>query len=515
MSRVGQLTRQMNELQAEIAGLQRESAERDRRYQQEHQLRMNQLKRTMENALQRHNTQLVQQTQREMEELNREMLSRIERNHESLKRELTENLEARHRELLQQLEQYYQDVQKRIDTEVTEVMKEDDARKLELAQKEYHAACEQYRILTGRAHNELFPGKLMIYNGTLQQAQRMMEEQRQYEASAATSVMLKVNLKDLEYSINDKLAQWIQSYLPMEQNCQRISDRVDEEILTIDGEKISQDTAMHWTGHKYDMVFECLERVKKIIDETEYHKRLVRDDVLTVVSAEDYIKTGEAPTGRELDENTRILKYEIPQKLDDLKKELSSAYLCCAQRKVWAGKIEKYMREKHCTGTPCYNGFYEENGQSADERALYHMEFEKPNGNGRTDHYTIHIVPVSADGDTQNHIRVFMNFKLGTDKYQKKQEVKYIAELLRSIGEKTAYIAVGTDPAVLSGANDEEYSLQQSSSGCGELLISHTQKNSGTSRREKEGEAAKSRRTEMPHRNSKMQRRGTCVNEIA
>ena len=514
MSRIGQLTRQMNELQAEIARLQRESADRDTRYQQEHQLRMHQLKRTMENALQRHNTQLVQQTQQEMEALYAEMISRIEQNHESLKRELTENLEVRHRELLKQIEQYYQDVQNRIDTEVTDVMKESDIRKRELAQREYAAACEQHRVLAGRAHAELFPGRLAIYEGTLGQAQRMMEEQRQYEASAATSVMLKADLKDLEYHINEKLTRWIQSYLPMEQNYQNISDRVKTRVLTVDGKKISRDTAMHWTGHKYDTVFECLDRVQNIIEETEYHQRLVRDEVLTIASVEDYVKTGEAPTGRELDENNRVLKYELPEKLEKLEKELASAYRCSAQRKVWAEKIGNYMSEKHCTGSPCYNGFFEEDGKEADERALYRMEFEKPGGNGRKNRYTVHIVPVTENGSMQNRIRILMNFRLGTDQYQRKQEVRYIAGILHAIGEKKAYVAVGTGPDVLTGDCDEEYSLEQSASGSGELLVSHTQKPSGASRKKKAPEKGRGGMQEKRQGTVKTKRHSVYGNEF-
>lgn len=478
MSRIGQLTSQMNDLQRQIARLQRESEERDKQYQQEHKRRMEQLKRNMQNALQNHNTQLMRQIQNEMESLNVELMNQIKRNHDALKRELTQNLEVRHQEVLRQIEQYYQEVNERIDHEVTDIITESEERKRQLAKREYNTAFEQYRYLTNRAHNELFPGKLVIYDGTLQQAYRMMEQQKQYEASTATSVMLNVNLKDLEYQINDKLSEWLQSYLRMEQSYLKIADRVEKEILTIDGKRFNEDTVMHWTNHKYDMIFACLERVKKITEETEYHQRLVRDDVLTVVTVESYIKTGDAPKVREIDENTRILKYEIPEKLNEMKQELVSAYRCSAQRKIWAEKIQKYMLHKHNTGTPCYDGFYEENGERSDERALYRLEFEKPNGNHSMSHYRFEIVPVLTDGEMQNHIRLFMDFKFGSEQYQKKQEIKYIVGILRAIGESKAYIGIGTDKMVLLGNFDEEYSLQQSTNGSGEVLVSHSQKKS-------------------------------------
>lgn len=503
MSSIGNLTRQMNQLQSEIARLQRESADRDRKYQQEHQLRMQQLKHTMENALQRHNTQLVQQVQRQMEALNTELMNQIKQNHDSLKRELTQNLEIRHRDLMNQIEQYYQEMQNRIGSEVTDVMKQSETQKQELAQREYTAACGQYQSLTMRAHDELFPGRLTIHQGTLEQAYRMMAEQRQYEASAATSVMLKVNLKDFEYSINDKLLEWLQSYLRMEQSYQKIYGQIDD-ILTLDGEKINEDTAMYWTSHTYDIVFAHMEKVKQIIDEVEYHQRLVRDEVITAASVEHYIKTGEAPKCRELDENARILKYEIPGKLDDMKRELLSAYHCSAQRKVWAGRIQKYMADKHNTGEPRYNGFYEEKGKMADERAMYCIEFEIPNGNDRMNHYTIHIVPVFVEGEVRNHIRVFMDFRLGSAQYQKKQEIRYISGILHAIGEKKAYIGIGTDEEVLSGSSDEEYSLQPSSNGSGELLIRHSQREAnaasqnGSAKNIKSGKQERQRRNIMP-----------------
>lgn len=486
MSNIRQLTREMHQLQGQIARLQRESEDRDRKYQQEHKMRMHQLKRTMENAMERHNTQLMQQTQREMDALNRELMERIQRNHEALKRELTENLEVRHQQLLNQIQQYYRDIQRRIDTEITDVMKESDEEKIRQANLEYQAAVEQYQILGRRAHEELFPGRLAVFDQTIQQAHRMMTEQRQYEASIATSIMLKVDLKDMEYSINEKLSEWLASFLRMEQSYIRISEKMEQEILLIDDRRISEDTAMHWTDHKFDMVFGCLKRVKEILDEMEIYRRRSGEEIYTAEAVEAYIKTGDAPVRRELEENTRVLSYEIPGKLQDMNKEMQSAFRCSEQRKVWAEKIAEYMEQKHNTGAPVYDGFHETPSEmeEPDPKALYCLEFEKPVGNGRYNHIIIHIVPIYEKGEVTNHIRIFMDYQYGSTSYQRTQETRMITGILKAAGEKKLFIAVGTDSEILQGNCDEEYSIQKSSDGAGELLVNHSRQKNNTVKQE-------------------------------
>ncbi len=478
MSRISQLTNQVNQLQSELAVLQRESRERDRRYQQEHQMRMQELKHTMQNALERHNASQVQDIQRQMDALNAELMNRIQRNHDALKTELERNLEARHRDLLRQIQEYYDEVQARIDHEVSDAIRESDAQKEALAKQEYRAAAERFDVVRRRAHEELFPGRLAIYQGTLDHANRMLREQKQFEASTATSVMLKVNLQDFEASIDDKLAEWMRSYLRMEEAFVSQNARIEHEILTIDGERLSADTAMVWTEHRYDEAFGRIRAVQKVMEDVELYRRIERDDVISIRVVESYLRQtdGEAekPDSRGLDEYTRFLKYELPGILDEMKKELASAYRCSAQRAVWAGRMKTYFAKKHNTGLPSYDGFVEAD-VSKKEANLYRLDFARPNGNGRMCRYVIHIVPVMVNGEVENHIRIFMDFRVGGAAYQKKQELKLIREILHAVEEKAVHIGVGTDEDVLQGSADEEYSLQPDASGRGEQLILHKQ----------------------------------------
>lgn len=485
MSRqIDNLRRQLNDVQSQMARLQREAAERETRYQQEYNLRIHGLQRSMEQALAQNDAARARQLQQQMNQLRTELTENIRRNYDELKRELSQSLERRHQELMAQIQQYFEQLQNRVDTEVTDVLNQREEERRALAEREYQAALVQFQKVSGRAHEEVFPGQLSIYQGTLQQS-LLMQQQNQMEASAATSVMLTVNLKDFEYRINDKLTQWLHSYLQMEQNYIAVRGQVDRELLAVDGEVLSEDTAMHWTSHKFDMIFSCLEECGRIINDMEHYREIAGQEAVTAETVERYFRTGEAETARHLDELTRQLKYELPSRIREMRSELVSAYRCLGQRKAWAGKIVKFMKEKHNTGEAVYNGFGLRE-EPCDERGLYCLEFQASIGNGKVHHYIYHIVPVVQNGNTENHIRVYMDFMMGNTQFTQKQDHIMIKAILKSIEERSVHIGIGRSLEVLEGGNDEEYSLQPDPAGNKERLVRHD-KASGSASISKEG----------------------------
>ncbi len=476
---IRRLRRQANELERQIAEVRESTRQREQRLQEDYRIRLNELHTSMQRALDRHNEQEVRNLQRQAEELTRNLSQQIQSNYDELEQQLTRDLLNRHRELLQQIEDYYQRMQQYIDQNIVSSLQDSDEEKTALAQKEYAAALAAFEAVSGRAHEELFPGRLDIHRRSLDQAQLMMA-QNQMEASAATSVMLAVKLKDFEYQIQEKIDQWLKSYVRMEQNYTAISMRVDKEVLTIDGQHISIDTAMHWLSPEYYVVFETLGRCKDVVDGIA---RYTGEEAAAEDGAERYIRTGTAPKSRELEELYRILKYQIPGLLRRMRTELATAYVCSAQRREWARQIAGYMKNQHNTGAAVYDGFGSE-GEDADEKNLYCMKFCQPVADGKKHHYVFYIVPVVEDGATENHIRLYMDFRQGNVEFQKKFEYRFIRNLMKTVGVKHASVGIGTTPDVLEGSADEAYILRPAESGRGEAL-SHL-KSSGMHSAEKD-----------------------------
>lgn len=468
---IRRLKRHADDLERQIAQLRQEARQRENQMQRDYQNRMNELQMSMQRALDTHNERETRRLQQQMRELSQNLSQQIQNNYEALEQRLTQDLLTRHRELMREIEDYYQQMQQYIDQNITSALESSDEEKAELAQKEYAAALEIFEMVSRRAHEELFPGRLDIHRRTLDQAQLMMS-QNQMEASAATSVMLAVKLKDLEYQIQEKISQWLKSYLRMAENYVVISKRVTREVLTIDGQQIPRETAMHWLNPEYYVVFETLDRCEDVVE--GIGKYAVGRPV-TETDVENYILTGTAPAIRELEELYRILKYQIPGILGRMKTELVTAYTCSAQRRDWAKKIAVYMKEKHNTGDAVYDGFAPE-GQTEDEKNLYCIKFRQIVADERVRHYTFYIVPVVKDGVTENHVRLYMDFLQGNMEFQRKYEYKFIRNLMKTLGVKHLPVGIGIFPDVLEGGADEEYMLRPDPSGHGEVL-SHYKNN--------------------------------------
>lgn len=468
---IRRLRRHADDLERQIAHLREEARQREAQMQRAYQARMDELQASMQRALDTNNEREVQKFQQQIQELSQNLSQQIQNNYDALEQRLTQDLLIRHRDLMREMEDYYQRMQQYIDQNITSALENSDAEKAGLAQKEYAAALEMFEVVSHRAHEELFPGRLDIHRRTLDQAQLMMS-QNQMEASAATSVMLAVKLKDFEYQIREKITQWFKSYLRMSENYAVISKRVMREVLTIDGQRILRETAMHWLNPEYYVVFETLDRCENVVEGVG---KYTGGRPVTDTDVENYILTGTAPTVRELEELYRMLKYQIPGLLGRMKTELATAYTCSAQRRDWAQKIAVYMKGKHNTGDALYDGFGQE-GQTEDEKNLYCIRFRQTVADESVRHYTFYIVPVVKNGVTENHVRLHMDFLQGNMDFQRKYEYKFIRNLMKTIGVKQLPVGIGTTPDVLEGSVDEEYMLRPDPSGHGEIL-SHYKNN--------------------------------------
>lgn len=451
---IRQLRRQANEIQNEIARLQRESEQRDRRYQRDHDENMRRLRTEMETALQRQDRHRYTRIQQQMSELNEQMMNQMQKNHATLKRQLTSNLESRHRELLQQMDAYYQKVQRQIDDEIANVQQEKEAERKETAQRELSAAQIQYNKTAMRPHEELFPGKMQIFHGTLIQAEKMIQ-QNQPQASAATSAMLNVSLKDFEYSINECLDRILQRYLKFECLYIQLNDQMQNEVLTIDDVTLNEDTARYWLDNSFSNVFGIMEWCRNLVEQMHAYTTPEDENMVSAAVVERFIKGGTTVRERELDEMIRELKYQLPGDMKKMQIHLQSAYRCSAQRKNWAEKIMNYMRQYHNTGMPVYYGF-----NDGDEADMYCIKFVQPSGNSAKSEYVFHIVPELMNGNMVNHIRIFMNFRSGNSVFEKKEEQKYIKNILRAIQETSVYIGIGRSRDILDGNSDTEYIIQ-------------------------------------------------------
>lgn len=467
MATLSSLQRQLNELKQNEARLRREMDEQVQRINTEYKIRLSSLERGITQAINQNNAQQALRLQQQIEQLRQEQERSTRAAYDQLDRELREQIEGRQRELMEQLQAFCTQAEQRINA-LGQSLTQQDAEKAALAGTEYQNALQKYQQVDQRAHAQLFPGRMQVFMNSLRQAQTMMEQQ-QFEASAATSVMLTVRLTDFEYEIDDKLTQWIGSFSKLRESTGKMQRKL-EEALTVEDRHISPELAMEWLEHRYDDIFELLDRCGAVIGRVERHREQLGQAQVTNPVAERYIRTGEAESSRELSELVRTLNYELPRKITRIGEELASIWRCAGQRKAWAEAIEAYMRRKRNTGDPVRNDFRE---TAREEHMDGRMEFRQPMPNGQFREVVCRIVPVLHGKETENHIRFYFKGKFPNPRFQSMYMEQYIPDVMEALQVRALNIGLGGTPEVLEGGADQHYSLQKDPRTGAELLVRH------------------------------------------
>lgn len=463
MSEIDDLRREVSRLERQVSDARNFARETENTLTNNYKSEVQDLRRRMEYALQQHNEEESRHLQQKMTQLMQNYSNQINFNYRFFEQKISNDLLQRHQEMVSQIEQYYRKLQENIDEIVHQQLNQDKGEKRKLAQVEYHKGLFAIQNTFERAHQELFPGELDIFNKSLTQAELMIN-QGIYEASIATSVLVCTKIQDFNYRMDEKLDEWMKEYLNLMKEYYILRKNFEEQVLRLNGENISVDTAKYWMGDKYDDVFNIINQCE-IIENSML--RYTEDRSGNITSQERYIKTGDAPTRRELNILCRDIKYKISPMLKGMSIELQSTYLCSVQRQEWAKRICDYMRENHNTGNPKYNGYglYEEK----DPRQLYCIKFIRMVQNKQRK-YEVHIVPVLTNGQVENRIRLYMNFKMNDTRMQKRKEKEWIINLLKLLNIKKMSMGVGTDVNVLDGKYDENYILSFSSNSGKEEL---------------------------------------------
>lgn len=465
------LQQQISELKREERKLRKEYEKRIRQLENETRIRMNSLRRSLEQSYEERNARQAAEYQRALDQLRRELERERLKNLRELEEQLRTNVEQRYQQLKEELEALLRRIEEDADARLT-ALEGREADKARLAREHLDQAQVQLQHTSERAHQQFFPGRLQILANSLDKAREMMN-QEQYEASCATSVMLKVRLLELEGAIEDRLGRWLLSFQSLSSELASVEERITAALTTREG-VLSEDAASELLEHRYNDVFSHTDRCRSVLEcVEEQRERLGAEEIDTQV-AERYILSEDWESERELDELRRTLKYELPRRITQMARELASLLQCSDQRREWAKAIAEHMRRRHNTGEPVCNDFQGPPPAPDSANQGGWLLFHQPLPDERYREISFLLLPVLHGEESSNHIRIAFPGPYPNPRFKSNYMSSYIPELLRALDRQELWVGLYSDPGTMDGSTDQNYSLQSDPKTGRQVLVTRS-----------------------------------------